>query len=51
MQCVARIQFDSLFNFFKLLDPFVIVLRDGRIVDGTLPTESAESLLADVPNQ
>jgi putative ABC transport system ATP-binding protein len=29
----------------------VIVLRDGRIVDGTLPTESAESLLADVPNQ
>jgi putative ABC transport system ATP-binding protein len=29
----------------------VIFLRDGRIVERTLPTDSPESLLADVPNQ
>jgi putative ABC transport system ATP-binding protein len=29
----------------------VIFLRDGRVVDQTLPVESPESILADLPNQ
>ena len=29
----------------------VIFLRDGRIVDQTLPVESAETFLADLPNR
>jgi putative ABC transport system ATP-binding protein len=29
----------------------VVFLRDGRIVDQTLPVESPEALLADLPNQ
>jgi putative ABC transport system ATP-binding protein len=29
----------------------VVFLRDGRVVDQTLPAESAETILADLPNQ
>jgi hypothetical protein len=29
----------------------VIFLRDGRVIDQTLPVEGPEALLADVPNQ
>ncbi len=29
----------------------VVFLRDGRVVDQTLPLESPEALLADLPNQ
>jgi putative ABC transport system ATP-binding protein len=29
----------------------VVFLRDGRVVDQTLPLEGPEALLADAPNQ
>ena len=29
----------------------VVFLRDGRVVDQTLPLESPEAILADLPNQ
>ncbi len=29
----------------------VVFLRDGRVVDQTLPVESPEAILADLPNQ
>ena len=29
----------------------VVFLRDGRVVDQTLPLESPDAFLADVPNQ
>jgi putative ABC transport system ATP-binding protein len=29
----------------------VVFLRDGRVIDQTLPLEGPEALLADVPNQ
>jgi putative ABC transport system ATP-binding protein len=29
----------------------VIFLRDGRVVDQTLPLQGPEALLADIPNQ
>jgi putative ABC transport system ATP-binding protein len=29
----------------------VVFLRDGRVVDQTLPVEGPEAILADLPNQ